>query len=78
MSQATHIALCLGTENDQRRPSETGSAGYNAIDRDLSLMVIEAVRQCGSSARVCYVSSMGADNPREMPTSRHDTMWSRH
>ena len=66
MSQATHIALCLGTTRKRSKAAKRNGErfGYNAIDRDLSLMVIEAVRQCGSSARICYVSSMGADNPR--------------
>ena len=65
-SQATHIALCLGTTRKQSKLAQKSGQrfGYNGIDRDLSLMVIDAAIRCASSARICYVSSMGADKPR--------------
>ena len=62
----THIALCLGTTRAHSKQAQKRGErhGYNQIDRDLSLMVIEAAKQEASEACICYVSSMGADKPR--------------
>lgn len=63
--QPTHIALCLGTtkarSSEAKKKGE--SHGYEAIDRDLSLLVIQAALKEKPDARVAYVSSMGADKP---------------
>ena len=74
--QPSHIALCLGTTKakaklDRQRGEPNG---YAQIDRDLSVMVIEAAQRLEIDTCICYVSSMGADKPRGNAylQARHD------
>lgn len=67
--QPSHVALCLGTTRARSKVAKTKGErhGYVQIDRDLSLMVIEAVQKECPSAKVIYLSSMGADKPKGNP-----------
>jgi nucleoside-diphosphate-sugar epimerase len=64
--QPTNIALCLGTTKEKSsKAKEKGHPhGYEGIDRNLSLLVIQAAIKEKPDARVAYISSMGADKPR--------------
>lgn len=64
--QPTHIALCLGTTRARSKTAkEKGDRfGYTQVDRNLSLMVIEAAQALELDTKIVYISSMGADKPR--------------
>jgi nucleoside-diphosphate-sugar epimerase len=64
--QPSHIALCLGTTRARSKVAKHNGErhGYMQIDRDLSLMVIKAAQKECPSAKVIYISSMGADKPK--------------
>ena len=59
----THVFALLGTTAARQRKHEP-DASYERVDRDLTLLLLEAAETASSSPVFVYLSSLGADKPR--------------